>query len=444
MKSPQVTRPIRFPRFRPTLRTRLALWYGGLTAVTGLLLVSVTTAAAISAVSMSTDSYRVVSHVDGGTQEPTTTLGGGTAIPTLSPGSQLTIIDPRNPDPDATDTVPQDELDSINVLIDTTIAQENARIRDLVIRSVLWWSAGGLAFVALSAVAVGWVVGKRALAPLRQMTETVRRVAGDNLGERIALDGPADEIKVLADTFDDMVARLDAAFDAQRHFVANASHELRTPLTINRTVLEVALADPDASPDLRRVGESLLVVTGRNEQLIEGLLTLAAADREPHLEPGISLTDIVTVVARGAASHDGPSVRTDLGDAAILVDGDEVLLERLVQNLVDNACRYNVDEGFVAVTLRATQDTATLIVENPGPDVPAQEASSLFEPFRRLDRQGRRGDRSAGYLKGGVGLGLSIVRAVAVAHHGSVSAVPRPGGGLVVTVDLPMSHASPQ
>jgi signal transduction histidine kinase len=258
----------------------------------------------------------------------------------------------------------------------------------------------------------------------------------------VALDGPDDELKELADTFDAMLERLDTSFDAQRTFVANASHELRTPLTISRTVLEVALADPDSSADLRRVGTSLLEVTQRNERLIEGLLTLAAADRQPHLTPGVSLTDIVLVVARSAAVRHSRAVDTHLGHREVVVSGDEILLERLVQNVVDNACRYNVDGGFVRVTLGASDDTATLEVENSGPYVPADEAEALFEPFRRLDRQGLREDRSAGYLKGGAGLGLSIVRAVAAAHHGRATAVPRIGGGLVVTVTLPLGSSA--
>jgi signal transduction histidine kinase len=421
-------------RFRPTLRTRLALWYGGLTLVAGVVLVTVTTAAAISAVSVSADSVKVVARIGDGTSS---TWGQATDAPgssaTLPPGSTITVT---GADGAGDSSTPLDG-ETVNSLIQKSVAAQNARIRDSVVRSVLWWSLAGLVLVVISAVTVGWVVGKRALEPLHRMTETVRRVAGDNLGERVALDGPDDEIKVLADTFDAMLERLDNSFDAQRNFVANASHELRTPLTISRTVLEVALADPETSPDLRQVGQSLLEVTERNERLIEGLLTLAAADREPQLTPGVSLTDIATVVSRGATTGAGPTVRADLGASPILIDGDEILLERLVQNLVDNARRYNVDDGFVTVTLRSTDDKATLIVENSGPQIPANEASTLFEPFRRLDRRGQREDRSAGYLKGGVGLGLSIVRSVAAAHHGSATAVPREDGGLVVTVCLP-------
>jgi signal transduction histidine kinase len=267
-------------------------------------------------------------------------------------------------------------------------------------------------------------------------------VAERSLHERIALEGPDDEITELADTFDAMLERLDRAFDSQGRFVANASHELRTPLAINRTLIEVALEDPHASTSMRQLGATLLAVNQRHERLIDGLLTLAgSAERitDPTLVDLAEVVRHVTTESRGDAGAAGVSVRTDLAGAPVM--GDPVLLERLVQNLVDNALRYNASDcGWVAVTTGAAEAAAHLSVENPGASIPAYEVPGLFEPFHRLPNTDPPSESDGLAIGRGAGLGLSIVQAVARAHGGEVHATPREEGGLIVRVRLPAAR----
>jgi signal transduction histidine kinase len=299
--------------------------------------------------------------------------------------------------------------------------------RDDALTAVLTQGGIALAMVVAAAIAIGWLIAGRMLQPLNQMTRAVRRIADTpaaGLHERIALEGPQDEVKRLADTFDLMLERLDHSFDGQRRFIANASHELRTPLTLNRTLLEVAVQRRDATAEVRQLGETLLEINSRHERLIDGLLTLAKSDRELGELSYVDLADVVTHVA---AQH--PTVTASPGEAPTL--GNAVLLERLVQNLVENGVRYNVERGSVWVTSDTRPDgSVELVVTNTGPVVPPYELPGLFEPFRRLTT-----NRQA--TPTGAGLGLSIVRAVARAHHGHVHARPRDGGGLIVTVTLP-------
>jgi signal transduction histidine kinase len=271
------------------------------------------------------------------------------------------------------------------------------------------------------------------LAPLGRITRTARGVVSSDLKRRIELDGPDDELKELADTFDGMLDRLERSFDAQRRFVANASHELRTPLAINRTLLEVQLADPEVSPDLQQLGRTLLATNERSEQLVEGLLLLARSENE--------IVDRKPVDLAEAASRALEQTRAEAGErhvelrealAPAVVQGNGVLLERIALNLVQNAVRYNEPEnGWVAVTTSAEPGHALLVVENTGPVVPAYEVDTMFEPFRRLRSQRTGSDK-------GVGLGLSIARSVARAHGGVITAEPREGGGLVMRVAIPL------
>ncbi|WP_449063005.1 sensor histidine kinase [Planomonospora algeriensis] len=291
-----------------------------------------------------------------------------------------------------------------------------------------------LALVGLGILAliIGYVVADRALKPIQQMTATARTLSDSTLAhERIDLKGPNDELKELADTFDAMLTRLNVAFDTQRRFVANASHELRTPLTINRTVLEIALGDPEASADLKALGRTLLEVNARNERLIEGLLLLARSERELSVRKPVNVKEVAeTAVEQLAprAEEAGVTVVAELRDAETV--GDPVLLERCVANLVENAIKHNLPEsGKVWVRTGMVEGALVVQVANTGPHVPAYEVNSLFEPFRRLNAD--RVDSAKG-----AGLGLSIVRAVVRAHGGNVAAVPRDGGGLVVTVRL--------
>src|SRR4051794_22148991 len=289
-----------------------------------------------------------------------------------------------------------------------------------------------IALAAMTGLSVllGWAVAGRVLRPLQRITATAQRVSQDNLDERIGLEGPRDELKELADTFDGMLERLSGAFASQRRFVANASHELRTPLTVIRTELEVALADPDASTaDLRTMAETVRDATLATERLIQALLTLARSDGGVSRRDPVDLADgarlaIDQTVSDAAAC--GLEVRSTLEPAP--VRGDRRLLDRLVANLVENAVRHNRDGGVVEVRTASVAGRSTVEVRNDGEVVPPEAVPSLLEPFQRLDRAAR-GD--------GVGLGLSIVRSVAEAHGGSVQLHARPSGGLVVRVALP-------
>ncbi|MFG2077704.1 sensor histidine kinase [Nonomuraea maritima] len=287
--------------------------------------------------------------------------------------------------------------------------------------------------VAILALIIGYFVADRAMRPVAQMTATARKLSESTLAhQRIALEGPSDELKELADTFDAMLTRLNVAFDTQRRFVANASHELRTPLTINRTVLEIALSDPEASQDLKALGRTLLEVNARNEKLIEGLLLLARSERELAVRKPLDVREVaqtaVDQVTPFAEEH-GVTLTTELVSAPTV--GDPVLLERSVSNLLENAVKYNIPEnGKVWIRTGMVDGALVVQVANTGQHVPAYEVNSLFEPFRRLHAD--RVDSAKGS-----GLGLSIVRAVVQAHGGNVTAVPRDGGGLVVTMRLP-------
>ncbi|MGR6916199.1 sensor histidine kinase [[Actinomadura] parvosata] len=301
--------------------------------------------------------------------------------------------------------------------------------RDALLTSSLMALVG----VGILALIIGYFVADRALRPVAQMTTTAKKLSESTLAhQRIGLEGPNDELKELADTFDAMLTRLNVAFDTQRRFVANASHELRTPLTINRTVLEIALSDPEASQDLKALGRTLLEVNARNEKLIEGLLLLARSERELAVRKPVDVMDVARTAVEQVtpfAEEHGVTVSTELVSAPTI--GDPVLLERSVSNLLENAVKYNIPEnGKVWIRTGMADGALVVQVANTGQHVPAYEVNSLFEPFRRLHAD--RVDSAKGS-----GLGLSIVRAVVQAHGGNVAAVPRDGGGLVVTIRLP-------
>jgi signal transduction histidine kinase len=290
-----------------------------------------------------------------------------------------------------------------------------------------------LAGLTAAALGVGWYAAGRTLRPIQQITTTTRRVADRSLHERIELAGPQDELRELADTVDGMLARLDAAFDGQRRFVGNASHELQTPLAINRTLLEVAMNRPGAPPELRQLGEVLLEVNARQERLIDGLLMLARSEHAVSTPVPVDLADVAgAAVAAAQPEIDRLGLTVTLAADPAPVLGDPVLLERLAQNLVQNAVRYNTPAGWLQVRTGKAAGTCRLTVANTGPVIPAASIPALFEPFRRAtDRV-----RSAA----GTGLGLSIVRSVTRAHHGEIDTTSREGGGLVVDVRLPAGN----
>jgi signal transduction histidine kinase len=325
------------------------------------------------------------------------------------------------------------------VLADLQAQMRDARAAAL--KRVMVTSVVSLVGVGILAVALGWLMAGRALQPLRQITTTVRNIADRNLHQRIAMEGPQDEIKDLSDTLDDMLARLDRVFDSQQRFIANASHELRTPLAINRTLIEVALLkEPRPESPLVQLGSTLLAVNQRHERLIEGLLMLASGEQEIADPQDVELGEIarhVLMEAAVMAQRAAVEVRSRIESATCR--GDAVLLERLIQNLVDNAIRYNIPaDGWISVaTSRDAQGSACIDVENSGSVIASYEVPRLFEPFRRLASTERLADGSHGMGRRGAGLGLSIVRAIVTSHGGSVSATPRPEGGLAVHVNLP-------
>jgi signal transduction histidine kinase len=288
-----------------------------------------------------------------------------------------------------------------------------------------------VAMIGIS-VLLGWLVAGRVLRPLRVMTSTTRQISERNLHERLALTGPGDELKDLGDTIDGLLARLEAAFDSQRRFVANASHELRTPLMLSQTLLQVALANPDITLDSLRAACQEAVDAGKDQaQLIDALVTLARSQRGLDRREPVDLTAVVNDVLNArepSAAARGLRVDAALDDAK--VSGDARLIYRLVSNLLDNAIRYNITGGRLEVNLAASATSATLTVTNTGPPVPPDQVSRLLEPFQRAapDRTGS---------PDGLGLGLSIVADIAEAHAANLVVRPRPEGGLTVAVSFP-------
>jgi signal transduction histidine kinase len=376
-----------------TVRLRLTLVYGGLFLVSGVALLFVT--------------YLLLTNRIFG-DEPVfqTSYGGGPGPMPTAAGGPTTHINQGGAD----------------------------RLQQLLILSGI-----ALVIMLVVSIAAGWLMAGRVLRPLRTITATTRQISQANLHQRLAITGPDDELKDLADTIDGLLSRLDAAFDAQqdaldaqRRFVANASHELRGPLTRERAAIEVALADPQASAtSLRATFERILATSKQQERLLEALLVLARGqaglDRTQPFDLA-AVTDEVLLARHAEARRRRLRVDATLDPTPAL--GDPRLAERLVSNLVDNAIRHNQPGGWVQVQTGSGAGRAELSVANSGPAVPPAEVQRLLRPFQRLgaDRTGHRE---------GHGLGLSIVAAVAAAHHADLRVVARPEGGLKVVVDFP-------
>jgi signal transduction histidine kinase len=391
---------------RRTVRLRLTLLYGALFLVAGAALLAIT--------------YGLVAQQSGSKTTVEAVLHEGAAGPTRT--TVRIGSDERPPvklPPGAADP---------NVRFAQSIADET---RTQQLRSLLTVSMLALGIMALGAVLLGWLMAGRALRPLRTMTAATRQISEENLHERLALTGPDDELKELGDTIDGLLARLQAAFEAQRRFVANASHELRTPLTLERAMIEVALADPHADAgSLRAVCERVLAAGAEQERVIEALLTLARSQRGLEERRPLDLA----AVAEAALADLGPEPRVEATLEPAATSGDQRLVERLVVNLLDNAVRHNVPGGWVRVRTGVEGERALLRVENSGPVVPADEVANLVEPFRRATA-----DRSS--HDGGLGLGLSIAAAIATAHGAALDVRARPEGGLDVGVGLPYAGA---
>jgi signal transduction histidine kinase len=300
--------------------------------------------------------------------------------------------------------------------------------RSTTLAHLLTYSLLGLAGATLLAAVAGWLVAGRILRPVRRLTAAARAASEQNLSQRIALQGPRDELRELADTFDTMLERLDRAFTGQRQFIANASHELRTPLTVMRTAIDVVLAKPQPTRDeLVSMAADVRQAVDHAERLIEALLVLARNEQARALTDPLDLAAVAEDALEGQGhTADGITTTATLDQAP--VTGDAVLLERLVDNLLDNAERYNIPGGTVTISTAAHDQTSVLRVVNTGAVVPADMVQRLFLPFTRLDDRTRHD---------GFGLGLTLVSSIAAVHGGTVDATAMPTGGLDVSVRLP-------
>ncbi|MFH8409393.1 sensor histidine kinase [Streptomyces sp. NPDC018019] len=392
-------RPARLAPGRPakvrwTIRLRLTLLYGALFLVTGVLLLTVV--------------YLLVAGRPpwAGVEPPAPPAA------TVTPSGLGAAADVPGP----------------SVELEQQLQQQ----RSDYLRELLTASGIALGLLTVLSVYLGWLMAGRALRPLRTMADTAKAISANDLHRRLGAPGPSDEIKDLADTFDALLDHLESAFEAQRRFVANASHELRTPLTFERSLLEVTLADPDASAaDLRATCERVLGSNARQEKLIEALLTLARSQRGLDRRVPVDLAALAAEYLGQPRAGDGPPgvrIGSDLAPAAVM--GDPPLVERLIINLVDNAVRHNVPDGRVRVWTGLRGERPTLCVRNTGPEVLPSQLDLIFQPFQRL-----RATRLGGH--DGQGIGLSIVAAIAAAHDAELHAEPLPDGGLEIRVEFP-------
>jgi len=305
------------------------------------------------------------------------------------------------------------------------------------LHQLLLYSGIALAFMAIVAVVLGWLMAGRVLRPLRTITSAARNISATNLHERLALAGPEDELKQLGDTFDELLGRLDRSFQSQRQFVANASHELRTPLATMRASLDVALAKPEpAPPQMAALADRLHGELDHIDQLLESFLALARAQRglaNDEITVPLDLLGASALEERAAAIA-SMALEVHIEDCPeAMVTGSETLLTRMVDNVIDNAVRHNERGGWIRVRTTTEDDTASLIVENGGPAITEDAARELAQPFRRLGGE-RTGSDS------GTGLGLSIVAAIAETHGGGLQLHPVGVGGLRVIVSLPLAR----
>jgi signal transduction histidine kinase len=299
-----------------------------------------------------------------------------------------------------------------------------------------------LALAVVASLGLGWLLAGRLLRPLQAIVATARDISATNLSRRLRTGKRDDEFSRLGDTLNDLFARLEASFESQRHFVANAAHELRTPLAAERTVLQVALRDPAASvASLRAACDEVLQLGQQQQELIDALLTLAGSEREITRAEPFDLADVAAGVTAGVDADVTVDALIDTGLDPAPAEGDPRLAESLVANLVGNAVRHNVPGGWATVRTGTAGGRAMLRVSNSGPVIPPAEVGRLFEPFQRLgdERIRRQGGRGGG----GHGLGLAIVRAIAAAHDAELTAQARPEGGLDITVSFPARPIEP-
>jgi signal transduction histidine kinase len=307
--------------------------------------------------------------------------------------------------------------------------------RDLLIASLF-----ALAVMTVVSVALGWLVAGRALRPVREMTAAAQRISEHNLNERLAVQGPKDELKELGDTIDGLLERLEIAFRAQRRFVANASHELRTPLTTMRAALDVALAKPEpAPPQTAALAARVRRELDKVDQLLEAFLILARAQHRSLPGQAVLPLDYITANAltgqADAISARRLTVRQTSEPGGAWVSGNQALIARMVENVIENAVCHNTDGGWIRVTSQTADGLASVVVENGGPVLDQDQVRELSQPFRRIGADRTGSDR-------GSGLGLSIVAAIAEAHGGTLDLRARPGGGLRVSIELPAAASA--
>jgi len=384
------------------MRTRLAVFYALLFLLAGVLLLAL--------------SYTLLASV--------LLPGASPPTKTLSPQDQA-LLGLCKPLPTSSPTL----LARCNHLIE--IVGGGAQSRGDTLAALRKASAIGLIAVTIAAAGLGWLVAGRALRPVRSLTEAARQASELRLGQRLALAGPDDELKELADTFDVMLERLDAAFTSQKRFVANAAHELRTPLTAMRTAIEVTLSRPTRTPEqLEEMADRVKRSVERAEATVEALLALATSEAGPAAQESIDLAtaaEDALDATQGAIDQRHIKVEATLEPA--LARGDRVLVERMIANLVENAVRHNNPGGWIGVRTMQQNGSAVFEIANTGPSVPAEQIPTLFEPFVRAKERLNSSD--------GVGLGLSIASAIARAHNATISARPGANGGLEMSVKVP-------
>jgi signal transduction histidine kinase len=387
----------------PTIRLRLTLAYGGLFLCSAAALLTIT--------------YVLVHHQYTGSFFISS---GRQGVVQFQSSGKITT---KAPNLFAVPIGPKAVADNRKVAVAAAQGQSDAALHQLFASSAI-----ALAVMAVLSLWLGWVIAGRALRPLRVITDTTRDISASNLHRRLDLDGPDDELKQLGTTVDGLLARLETSFEAQRQFVANASHELRTPLTLERTLLELALSDPNASIDsYRHTCEQLLAVGEQQERLIESLLTLSRSQRGLDSRQPVDV-GAITAAAAAAADRGGLTLDTTIHPAH--TTGNPRLVERLVANLLNNAIHHNVDGGQIQLATDTRDGHAVLTVANTGPKIPVGELDRIFQPFQRLDPARTSSSH-------GLGLGLSIVQAIADAHEASISTHAQADGGLRIEISFP-------
>jgi signal transduction histidine kinase len=404
--STRLSRRLRARLPAPTIRLRLTLAYGGLFLCSSAALLAIT--------------YVLVNHQYTGSFFISS---GHSAVVQFQSSGGVIQTGKLNATSFPVPVGPNAFAGSRKVALAAAQGQSDAALHQLLLDSAI-----ALALMAVLSLWLGWVIAGRALRPLRTITDTARDISASNLHRRLDLEGPDDELKQLGATFDGLLGRLETSFEAQRQFVANASHELRTPLTLERTLLELALSDPNANIDsYRHTCEQLLAVGEQQERLIEALLTLSRSQRGLDSHQPV---DLAAITATAAAGADHAGLALDITIRPAHTTGNPRLVERLVANLIDNAAHHNIEGGNLSVRTETRDGHAILTVANTGPKIPASELERIFLPFQRLDPARTNNGR-------GLGLGLSIVQAIADAHEATITTHTPADGGLHIEISFP-------